>query len=120
MPRTSRPLQVLPIILREVEVNGIADITPNMQRLALAGDQLTAGEVDGIARPAYLSEGFDEHVKLVITPPDGRDHDIGEQQEFGFQWIREAVNRARDYTVRSVDAESRSFIVDVVRHETGL
>ncbi len=28
MPRTSRPLQVLPIILREVEVTGIVDITP--------------------------------------------------------------------------------------------
>src|SRR5699024_7084348 len=37
-----------------------------------------------------------------------------------FQWNREALNRARDYTVRSVDAESRSFTVDVVRHETGL
>jgi NADPH-dependent ferric siderophore reductase len=120
MPRTSRPLQVLPIILREVEVTGIADITPNMRRLTLAGDQLNAGEVDGMPRPAFRSEGFDDHVKLVIPPPDGTALDIGEQQEFRFQWNREALNRARDYTVRSVDAESRSFTVDVVRHETGL
>lgn len=120
MPRTSRPLQVLPIILREVEVTGIADITPNMRRLALAGDQLNAGEVDGMPRPAFRSEGFDDHVKLVIPPPDGTALDIGEQQEFRFQWNREALNRARDYTVRSVDAESPSFTVDVVRHETGL
>ena len=120
MPRTSRPLQVLPIILREVEVTGIADITPNMRRLALAGDQLNAGEVDGMPRPAFRSEGFDDHVKLVIPPPDGTALDIGEQQEFRFKWNQEALNRARDYTVRSVDAESRSFTVDVVRHETGL
>src|SRR5699024_8560994 len=91
-----------------------------MRRLTLAGDQLNAGEVDGMPRPAFRSEGFDDHVKLVIPPPDGTALDIGEQQEFRFQWNREALNRARDYTVRSVDAESRSFTVDVVRHETGL
>ena len=120
MPRTSRPLQVLPIILREVEVTGIADITPNMRRLTVAGDQLNAGEVDGMPRPAFRSEGFDDHVKLVIPPPDGTALDIGEQQEFRFKWNREALNHARDYTVRSVDSESRSFTVDVVRHEAGL
>ncbi|MGC2939080.1 MULTISPECIES: siderophore-interacting protein [unclassified Brevibacterium] len=120
MPRTSRPLQVLPIILREVEVTGIADITPNMRRLTVAGDQLAEADVDGMARPAFRSEGFDDHVKLVIPPPDGTDFDIGEQEEFRFKWNREALNRARDYTVRSVDPENNSFTFDVVRHDSGL
>ncbi|WP_209324524.1 siderophore-interacting protein [Brevibacterium renqingii] len=120
MPRTSRPMQVLPIILREAEVTGIADITPNMRRLTLSGDQLAAGEVDGMPRPAFRSEGFDDHVKLVIPPSDGASLDIGEQEEFRFKWNREALDRARDYTVRSVDPATNSFAVDVVRHDSGL
>lgn len=120
MPRSSRPLQVLPIILREVEVTGIVDITPNMRRLTVAGDQLAAGGVGEAARPAFRSEGFDDHVKLVIPPPDGSSLDIGEQEEFRFNWNREALNRARDYTVRSVDHEANSFSIDIVRHDSGL
>ncbi|WP_219921801.1 siderophore-interacting protein [Brevibacterium oceani] len=113
-------MQVLPIILREVEVTGIADITPNMRRLTVAGAQLEASEVDGVPRPAFRSEGFDDHVKLVIPPPDGSTLDIGEQGEFRFNWNREALALTRDYTVRSVDPETGSFSFDVVRHESGL
>ncbi|WP_413332458.1 SIP domain-containing protein [Brevibacterium sp. GP-SGM9] len=120
MPRTSRPLQVLPIILREVEVTGITDITPNMRRLTVAGDQLAAGEVDGMLRPEFRSEGFDDHVKLVIPPPGREDLHIGEQEDFRFNWNREALNLTRDYTVRSVDPEAKSFTFDVVRHDSGL
>ncbi|WP_166968783.1 siderophore-interacting protein [Brevibacterium atlanticum] len=120
MPRTSRPMQVLPIILREVEVTGIVDITPNMRRLTVAGAQLEASEVDGVPRPAFRSEGFDDHVKLVVPPPDGSAVDIGEQGEFRFNWNREALALTRDYTVRSVDPEAGSFSFDVVRHDSGL
>jgi NADPH-dependent ferric siderophore reductase len=120
MPRTSRPMQVLPIILREVEVTDIVDITPNMRRLTVAGDQLAAGEVGEAVRPAFRSEGFDDHVKLVIPPPDGSAVDIGEQEEFRFNWNREALALTRDYTVRRVDPEAGSFSFDVVRHDSGL
>jgi NADPH-dependent ferric siderophore reductase len=113
-------MQVLPIILREVEVTGIVDITPNMRRLTVAGAQLEASEVDGVPRPAFRSEGFDDHVKLVIPPPDGSTLDIGEQGEFRFNWNREALALTRDYTVRSVDPEAGSFSFDVVRHDSGL
>ncbi|MBM6591767.1 siderophore-interacting protein [Brevibacterium sp. RIT 803] len=120
MPRTSRPMQVLPIVLREVEVTGIADITPNMRRLTVAGDQLSAGVVNGMPRPQFLSEGFDDHVKLVIPTPETESLDIGEQGDFRFNWNREALRFTRDYTVSSVDADSNSFTVDVVRHDSGL
>ncbi len=113
-------MQVLPIILREVEVTGIVDITPNMRRLTVAGAQLEASEVDGVPRPAFRSEGFDDHVKLVVPPPDGSAVDIGEQGEFRFNWNREALALTRDYTVRSVDPEAGSFSFDVVRHDSGL
>lgn len=120
MPRTSRPMQVLPIVLREVEVTGITDITPNMRRLTVAGDQLSAGVVNGMPRPQFRSEGFDDHVKLVIPTPETQSLDIGEQGEFRFNWNREALNFTRDYTVRSVAADSSSFTFDVVRHDSGL
>ncbi|NJC55486.1 siderophore-interacting protein [Brevibacterium marinum] len=120
MPRTSRPMQVHPIILREVEVTGITDITPNMRRLTVAGDQLSAGVVDGLHRPEFRSEGFDDHVKLVIPPPGNAPIDIGEQEQFRFNWNREALKLTRDYTVRSVDEDTNSFTFDVVRHESGL
>lgn len=119
MPRTSRPMQVLPIVLREVEVTDISDITPNMRRLTVAGDELKAGEVDGLARPEFRSEGFDDHVKLVIPPPGVENFDIGTQEEFTFNWNRDALNFSRDYTVRSVDPASNSFTFDVVRHDSG-
>lgn len=120
MPRTSRPMQVHPIILRDVEVTGITDITPNMRRLTVAGDQLSAGVVNGVHRPEFRSEGFDDHVKLVIPPPGNAPLDIGEQAEFRFNWNREALSLTRDYTVRSVDKDTNSFSFDVVRHESGL
>lgn len=120
MPRTSRPMQVLPIVLREVEVTDITDITPNMRRLTVAGDDLSAGMVNGMPRPRFRSEGFDDHVKLVIPTPETESLDIGEQGEFRFNWNREALTFTRDYTVRSVAADSSSFTFDVVRHASGL
>ncbi|WP_262908365.1 siderophore-interacting protein [Brevibacterium zhoupengii] len=113
-------MQVLPIVLREVEVTGITDITPNMRRLTVAGDQLSAGVVNGMPRPQFRSEGFDDHVKLVIPTPETAALDIGEQGEFRFNWNREALNLTRDYTVRSVDTDTNSFTFDVVRHDSGL
>ncbi|WP_193070903.1 MULTISPECIES: siderophore-interacting protein [unclassified Brevibacterium] len=120
MPRTSRPMQVLPIVLREVEVTDITDITPNMRRLTVAGDDLSACMVNGMPRPQFRSEGFDDHVKLVIPTPETESIDIGEQGEFRFNWNREALNFTRDYTVRSIAADSSSFTFDVVRHDSGL
>ncbi|RBP65075.1 NADPH-dependent ferric siderophore reductase [Brevibacterium sanguinis] len=119
MPRTSRPLQVLPIVLREVEVIDVRDITPNMRRLTVGGEQLAAGEMNGMHRPAFRSEGFDDHVKLVIPPPGVDEIDTGVQDEFRFNWNREALSLTRDYTVRSVDPEAGSFAFDVVRHDSG-
>lgn len=120
MPRTSRPMQVLPIILREVEVTDITDITPHMRRLTVAGEDLSVGMVNGMPRPQFRSEGFDDHVKLVIPTPETESLDVGEQGEFRFNWNREALNFTRDYTVRSVDPDADSFAFDVVRHESGL
>lgn len=120
MPRTSRPMQVLPIILRSVEVTGISDITPNMRRLTVTGDDLSAETVNGLPRQEFRSEGFDDHVKLVIPTAETESMVIGEQEEFRFRWNREVLSRTRDYTVRSVDPKTNSFTIDIVRHDSGL
>lgn len=120
MPRTSRPLEVFPIILRGAEVTAIEDVTVNMRRLTLAGPDLLGGDVDGTTRPAFTSRGFDDHVKLVIPFPDDRLPHIGTQQEYRFEWNPEVFAHTRDYTVRTWDEAEQSFTIDVVRHRGGL
>ncbi|MEV2275280.1 siderophore-interacting protein [Nocardiopsis sp. NPDC049922] len=121
MPRTSRPLRVHPIVLRRATVTRVVDVTPNTRRLTLTGDDLTAGEMgEGHPRPPFRSDGFDDHVKIVVPPDDGTAPHIGTQQETRFAWNPEVLTRTRDYTVRGWDPEANTFDVDVVRHDHGL
>lgn len=121
MPRTSRPLQIQPIVLRRVEVARVVDISPNMRRVTLTGDELTAGRMGaGFERPAFRSEGFDDHVKLVVPPIEGELPHIGTQEEKRFAWNPEAFPHTRDYTVRSWDPQANTFDVDFVRHDHGV
>ncbi|MBB4931191.1 NADPH-dependent ferric siderophore reductase [Lipingzhangella halophila] len=121
MPRTSRPMQVHPIVLRHVEVVRVTDVTPNLRRITLGGDELAAGTMgDGFERPPFRSDGFDDHVKIVLPAADGTVPHIGTQQEKRFAWNPEALARTRDYTVRAWNPEARTLDLDVVRHDHGL
>ncbi|MGI6878470.1 SIP domain-containing protein [Microbacterium sp. gxy059] len=121
MPRTSRPLQIHPIVLRRARVERIADLTPNMRRLTLTGEELSAGVMgEGHPRPAFRSDGFDDHIKMVFPPSDDELPEAGEQQATTFSWNREVFAFTRDYTVRSWDPETGALDVDVVRHDHGL
>ncbi|MBQ0826153.1 siderophore-interacting protein [Streptomyces tagetis] len=121
MSRSSRPLRIHPIVMRRVTVAGVVDVTPNMRRITLTGDELAEGVMgEGHHRPAFRSDGFDDHVKLVVPPADGELPRIGTQEENRFAWNPEVLGNTRDYTVRSWDPATRSFAVDVVRHDHGL
>ncbi|MFE5396241.1 siderophore-interacting protein [Streptomyces sp. NPDC056568] len=121
MPRSSRPLQIFPIVMRRVKVAGVVDVTPNMRRITLTGDELTEGVMgEGHHRPAFRSEGFDDHVKLVVPPAEGELPRVGTQEENRFAWNPEVLGNTRDYTVRSWDPEANTFAIDVVRHDHGL
>ncbi|KOX07857.1 siderophore-interacting protein [Nocardiopsis sp. NRRL B-16309] len=121
MPRTSRPLRVHPIVLRRAEVTRVVDVTPNMRRLTLTGEDLAAGTMgEGFERPPFRSDGFDDHVKLVVPSQEGALPRIGTQEEKRFAWNPEVVSQTRDYTVRSWDPEANTFDIDVVRHDHGL
>ncbi|RNL86607.1 siderophore-interacting protein [Halostreptopolyspora alba] len=121
MPRTSRPMRVHPIVLRHVEVVRVTDVTPNLRRLTLGGDELAAGTMgDGFERPPFRSDGFDDHVKIVLPDEDGTVPHIGTQQEKRFAWDPDAFARTRDYTVRAWNPESQTIELDFVRHAHGL
>lgn len=121
MPRTSRPLQIHPIVLRRAEVLHVTDISPNMRRITLTGDDLASGEMgEGFQRPPFRSDGFDDHVKLVVPPADGALPRIGTQEEQRFAWNPEVMSQTRDYTVRAWDPKANTFDVDFVRHPYGL
>lgn len=120
MPRTSRPLRIHSIVLRRAEVARVVDVTPNMRRVTLTGAELTAGTMgDGFDRPPFRSEGFDDHVKLVVPPAVGALPEIGTQEANRFAWNPEVLAHTRDYTVRSWDPQANTFDVDFVRHDHG-
>lgn len=121
MPRTSRTLNVHPIVLRRAEVLAITEVTPNMRRLTIGGAELAAGTMgEGLDRPPFVSDGFDDHVKLVVPPPDSHLPHIGTQAEQRFQWNPEVLQYTRDYTVRRWDRQANVFDIDVARHDRGL
>lgn len=121
MPRTSRPLHVHPIVLRRAQVTRVVDVSPNLRRLTLTGEDLAEGLMgEGFHRPAFTSTGFDDHVKMVFPPAEGELPRIGTQEEKRFAWNPEVLAFTRDYTVRAWDPEAQTFDVEVVRHDQGL
>lgn len=120
MPRSSRPVTVMPIVVREAQVVETLDLTPSMQRIIVTGEELRAEETtDAGPRHAFTTLGFDDHVKLVFAGDHPRSW-IGTQQEYAFDWNREALASSRDYTVRSYDETTNRLVLDVVRHAHGV
>ncbi|XCM33751.1 siderophore-interacting protein [Streptomyces parvus] len=68
--RNPRPVVTFPIVLRELTVLRVADVTPGMRRVTLGGEQLRAFHRDGLDLPALRSEGFDDHVKFFFADGD--------------------------------------------------
>ncbi|NEE36735.1 phage tail protein, partial [Streptomyces sp. SID7982] len=68
--RNPRPVVTFPIVLRELTVLRVTDVTPGMRRVTLGGEQLRAFHRDGLDLPALRSEGFDDHVKFFFADGD--------------------------------------------------
>lgn len=128
MARTRRVAVAWPTILRELRVEQIVDVSATTRRLGLGGPQLGEFEVAGGVAPAFRSDGFDDHVKLLVPlegttrpplPVQGRD-----RLEWGGAGGRPV---AKDYTPRrAVDAGSDGtprpdgrLEIDVVLHDGG-
>ena len=122
----------LPLVLRELEVATVHDVTPRLRRITLTGPQLfafgadvhgtdTAGNTPGGERaelPAFSSPGFDDHVKCIFTS-DGGGSDLPVQLPHGIEWPPSSLRAARDYTPTRFDPDTAELDLEFVLHGHG-
>ncbi|MFJ6982056.1 MULTISPECIES: SIP domain-containing protein [unclassified Streptomyces] len=121
MPKTSRRLTVHPPTLRAVEVVRITDVTPGMRRITLGGAQVGAfTTANGVARPAFASDGFDDDVALYFPHPGQSDPVLPVQGEAKLLVPKGPRPLSRAYTVRRWDPGTGELDVDFVRHGVGV
>lgn len=105
--RVRHPLQV-----RTLTVAAVHMLTPHLRRLTLAGESLAD----------LHSDGFDDHVKLLLPPP-GCDALVlpppGPDGRPDFAAAGLALPVARDYTPRRVDRVARTLQIDFTLHGDG-
>ncbi len=120
MPKTARQLTVRPVTLREVHVVRVADLTPGMRRVTLAGAQLGAfTSANGFPQPAFASTGFDDSIRLAFCRPGQTEPVLPVQQATGIDVPRNPPPLSRVYTVRRWDPETGELDVDFVKHGVG-
>jgi NADPH-dependent ferric siderophore reductase len=116
---TRRRLVVHPLVLRRTQVERVVDLNPRTRLVTLTGEQLGPFERDGLSLPAFTTEAFDDHVKLVFAV----DGDLGPvlpvQLEDGIDWPPSETRRARDYTPRRFDPAEGELDLEFVLHGDG-
>lgn len=121
MPKTSRPLAIKPLTLRQVQVVRVADVTPGMRRITLAGEQLSAFvSAGGWQQPAFDSPGFDDDIRLLFPYPGETEPVLPTQIEGGLSFPKDPPHLAKVYTVRRWNAEAGELEVDFVKHGVGI
>ena len=92
MPKTSRRITVHPLTLREVTVIRVADVTPGMRRITLAGEQLRAfTSANGFPQPAFESPGFDDDIRLAFCYPGQTEPVLPVQKEKGLDFPKRSA-----------------------------
>lgn len=121
MPKTARRLTTHPLTLRNVEVVRVADLTPGMRRITLAGAQLGEfASADGFTQPAFTSSGFDDSIRLLFCYPGDSEPVLPTQQATGLTMPRDRRLLSRAYTVRRWNAEVGELDIDFVKHGVGI
>lgn len=89
---------------RLATVKAVQRLTPNMVRVTLTGDALEG----------FVSQGYDDHVKLIFPRNGGiRSTDLPPSPD---DLQRPLM---RDFTPRRFDADARELIIDFALHEAG-
>ncbi|WP_051703932.1 siderophore-interacting protein [Glycomyces sp. NRRL B-16210] len=114
-----RNLVIHPLVLRRAQVGRVADLNPRTRRVTLVGEQLGAFERDGISLPAFVSEAFDDHVKLIFAADGDLASVLPIQLEDGIEWPRATTRLARDYTPTRFDPVARELDLEFVLHGDG-
>lgn len=96
--------------MRLLTVRRSVQVTPNMVRITLTGDEL----------PGFASASFDDHVKLFFAPP-GHDRPALPRLEPDGPTFPDGAPRpiARDYTPRRYDAAANELDIDFALHDAG-
>lgn len=120
MARTRREAIAWPTILRELRVVRVGDVTETTRRVTLAGEQLGEFPVAGGTAAAFRSDGFDDHVKLLV-PLEGTDRPpLPVQGPDRLEWGGAGGRPvAKDYTPRRFDPVTGELDLDFVLHEGG-
>ena len=112
-------IKPLPIILRRLRVLDVRSVTGRMRRVTVGGPELGQFERDGLSLPAFTSEAFDDHVKLIFTAEGDIADALPAQRELGIEWGVSEHRLTRDYTPVHVDVEGGSMAFDFVVHSDG-
>lgn len=118
MPKLRRATTTHLAVLRELEVVAVRDVTPGMRRLTLAGEALAERRPGDAVLPAFVSPGFDDHVKVFVPGPDAERPVLPRQRPDGLDFTTEGVRPlGKDYTPRRVTTDALDL--DFVRHGHG-
>jgi len=109
----------LPIILRELTVAAVSEVSPTMRRVTLAGPQLQAFHKDGLDLPAFRSEGPDNHVKILLPNAKTGQLALPRQLDGILDWSGDGKPTGRSYTPRAYDPASGELHIDFVLHGHG-
>ncbi|MBI8999485.1 siderophore-interacting protein [Corynebacterium sp. CCM 9185] len=121
MARSSRHHDIYPISIRELEVIRTEDVTPGMRRVVLGGPGLRSHVRDGHDVPAFISDGFDDDVRIIFPDPVTGSRPYPPPTGDGrLQWNEEVNRLFRTYTVRHFDADEGEVSIDFARHGHGL
>lgn len=108
-----------PLVVRKLTVRDVVDVTPRMRRITVSGPQLREFSSANFSFPAFISTGFDDHVKIILSTDGDIETALPIQRAHSIDW-REAPHRQmRDYTPRRFDAEAGELDLDFVRHGDG-
>lgn len=120
MARSIRQRVVHPIVLRELEVRAVHDVTPGMRRITLGGEQLGGFDNGKFDLPAFASDGFDDIVRLYFPIPGENRLVLPVQMERTIDWSQDDRPLGREYTVRRYDAERGEITLDFAQHIVGV
>lgn len=98
-----------PIVLRDLEVIGVAAITPGIRRVTLGGEQLRPFIRDGHDCAAFATAGFDDHVRILPDPTV-----LPAQEDGHLHWPDDPPCLTRDYTVARFDPVAGQLDLDIV------
>lgn len=99
---------------RVLQVSRVEDLSPNLRRIVLTGDDLASGF-------PFIRFAPSDHVKVFFPQPDTGDLVVPQITDDGWVFPDGAADPLfRDYTVRHYDADANELWLDFVLHDHGV